>query len=546
MPDGAAAETMACAGGASGADGTGGAGGVWQYTNPVIKGDWSDPAVVRVGEDYYSVRSTFGWQPGLAVAHSKDLVHWEYIGNGFSSLPLIAPGEVANGIWGSEIIYNPNTSMFMIYATYNGLGLLVFESAKPEGPYTSVPGALMVGGYDPGVFVDDDGRVYLVSSTGKIAELSADGKNVINPSVSSYAGWNEGPELFKRAPYYYVTWSSNGTERGADGIINSARSTSLSGPWQPDPTNPILENLNRGTDADHPFEGPQHSEMIQTQNGEWFVTFHTWQYNFGTLARSMCLEPVVWTDDGWWRPKNGKKPSLINDGPNLPYTPYAIQRSDDFSSATLGPQWFFHATPDWSGSSWSLSDHPGFLRIKTQAGDVNGSAAYQGIPMQRIDLKMFDAETVVSFDPEERRGGRGDRPALDGCLQPDALADPDRRGKDHRAGVVHKRRGPNGWRRRDPQHARGRSVGSDVADVGHVDPSQDQLRRTRERRLLVQRRWLHLARRGHADQRGARRPGRSQLALAGLDRRDHWPLRGQEWGDDRQLRGLRLLHRHEP
>lgn len=400
MPDGAAAETMACAGGASGADGTGGAGGVWQYTNPVIKGDWSDPAVVRVGEDYYSVRSTFGWQPGLAVAHSKDLVHWEYIGNGFSSLPLIAPGEVANGIWGSEIIYNPNTSMFMIYATYNGLGLLVFESAKPEGPYTSVPGALMVGGYDPGVFVDDDGRVYLVSSTGKIAELSADGKNVINPSVSSYAGWNEGPELFKRAPYYYVTWSSNGTERGADGIINSARSTSLSGPWQPDPTNPILENLNRGTDADHPFEGPQHSEMIQTQNGEWFVTFHTWQYNFGTLARSMCLEPVVWTDDGWWRPKNGKKPSLINDGPNLPYTPYAIQRSDDFSSATLGPQWFFHATPDWSGSSWSLSDHPGFLRIKTQAGDVNGSAAYQGIPMQRIDLKMFDAETVVSFDPK--------------------------------------------------------------------------------------------------------------------------------------------------
>ena len=117
------------------AAGPGGAGGAWQYTNPVIKGDWSDPGVVRVGEDYYSVRSTFGWQPGLAVAHSKDLVHWEYIGNGFSSLPSIATGEVADGIWGSEMIFNPNTSMFMIYATYNGLS--VFESATPEGPYTS-------------------------------------------------------------------------------------------------------------------------------------------------------------------------------------------------------------------------------------------------------------------------------------------------------------------------------------------------------------------------------------------------------------------------
>jgi xylan 1,4-beta-xylosidase len=367
----------------------------------VITGDWSDPAVVRVGEDYYSVRSTFGWQPGLVVAHSKDLVHWEYIGNGFSSLPSIVPGDVAGGIWGSEIVFNPNTNLFMIYATHNGVaGFEIFESATPEGPYSEVPGGIMADGYDPGVFIDDDNRVYLVSSAGKIAELSADGHTVMNPSVSSYAGWNEGPELFKRAPYYYVTWSSNGTERGADGIINSARSTSLAGPWQPDPTNPIMENLNRGTDPDHPFEGPQHSEPIQTQNGEWFVTFHTWQYNFGTLARSMCLEPVIWTDDGWWRPKNGKKPSLTNDGPNLPYTPYEIQRSDDFSSATLGPQWFFHATPDWSGQSWSLSDRPGFLRIKTQDGDVNGSAAYEGIPLQRIDLKRFEAETAVSFDAE--------------------------------------------------------------------------------------------------------------------------------------------------
>jgi xylan 1,4-beta-xylosidase len=381
-------------GGAGGA--TGGTGSGWRYANPVIRGDWSDPAVVRVGEDYYSLRSTFGWQPGLTVAHSKDLVHWQYIGHGFLSLPSLATGEVGGGIWGSELIYNRNTNMFMIYATYNGLA--VFESARPEGPYTNVPGGLKAEGYDPGVFVDDDGRVYMLSSTGKVAELSKDGKTVINPNVSSYAEWNEGPEMFKRPPYYYVTWSSNGTERGADGIVNSARSLSPAGPWERDPANPVLQNLNRGADAAHPLEGPQHSEVIQTQNGEWFVTFHTWEYNHGTLARNMCLEPVAWTSDGWWRPKNGRKPSLANDGPNLPPTRHSIQRSDDFSSTTLGPQWFFHATPDWSGNSWSLSDRPGFLRIKTRDGDVNGSAAYQGIPLQRIDLKRFDAVATVSFD----------------------------------------------------------------------------------------------------------------------------------------------------
>ena len=397
--------TGPCVAAAAGTGGTGGAGGAWQYTNPVIKGDWSDPGVVRVGEDYYSVRSTFGWQPGLAVAHSRDLVHWEYVGNGFSSLPSIGTGEVANGIWGSDLIYNPNTSKFMIYATYNGLS--VFEADRPEGPYAAVSGGLVAEGYDPGVFVDDDGRVYLVSSTGKIAELGADGKTVINPSVSTYAGWNEGPELFKRAPYYYVTWSSNGTERGANGIVNSARSMSLAGPWEPDPTNPVLQNLNNGADPDHPFEGPQHSELIQTQNGEWFVTFHTWESRYGTLARNMCLEPVIWTDDGWWRPKNGRQPNITNDGPNLPYTPYEIARSDDFSSTTLGPQWFFHTTPDWSGTSWSLSDNPGFLRIKTRDYDVNVFPAYKGTPLQRVDLKRFSAETAVSFDAQSGNEAAG-------------------------------------------------------------------------------------------------------------------------------------------
>jgi xylan 1,4-beta-xylosidase len=378
---------------------------LWKYTNPVITGDWSDPAVIRVGKDYYSLRSTFGWQPGLALAHSKDLVHWKYIGNGFTSLPSISTGEVAGGIWGSELVYNPNTKMYMIYATYNGVA--VFESAAPEGPYTEVEGGLEIEGYDPGVFVDDDGRVYMATASGKIAELSPDGKTVVNSCVSTYAGWNEGPEIFKRGDYYYVTWSSGGTEVGANGIILSARSKTLEGPWEEDPANPVMENLNNGSDPDHPLEGPQHPEVIETQNGEWWITFHTWEYHYGTLARNMCLEPVEWTDDGWWRPKNGKQPSLTNIAPKLPYTAYGLQRSDDFSSPQLGLQWFFHTTPDWTGESWSLKDHPGFLRLYTQAGDVNGADAYKSIPLQRIDLKQFEAVTKVTFDAKSGKEAAG-------------------------------------------------------------------------------------------------------------------------------------------
>ena len=52
------------------------------YENPVISGFNPDPSVVRVGEDYYLVTSSFCYFPGLPVYHSKNLVDWELIGYG--------------------------------------------------------------------------------------------------------------------------------------------------------------------------------------------------------------------------------------------------------------------------------------------------------------------------------------------------------------------------------------------------------------------------------------------------------------------------------
>ena len=44
------------------------------YTNPILYGDYSDPDVIRVGEDFY-MTSSFTYIPGLPVLHSRDLVH---------------------------------------------------------------------------------------------------------------------------------------------------------------------------------------------------------------------------------------------------------------------------------------------------------------------------------------------------------------------------------------------------------------------------------------------------------------------------------------
>ncbi|MBT7702384.1 MAG: family 43 glycosylhydrolase [Verrucomicrobia bacterium] len=371
------------------------------YTNPIIAGDWSDPGVVRVGEDYYSVRSTFGWQPGLHIAHSRDLIHWTYIGfadvhNAFD----IDHGITEWGIWGSDIGYNPNNGTFLVYAPVRGQ-IGVFSSTNPAGPYEF--GGIIVKGYDPGFFADDDGQLYLTKTGGEIYRLSADGLQADDAPLFTVAG-GEGPEIFKRGDYYYYIISPGGTRPYQDHMIMSYRARSLEGPWEEDPANPVM-HARHETHAK--FQGPGHGEMFNTQHGEWFLTYHAYELSHYSLGRQMCMEPVSWTDDGWWRPVGGRIPSEQNVAPALTPAPCQFQDSDDFESAELGKQWFFHTAMDSSGDSWSLTEAPGCLRIKTREGDLSSEPVATSTFLQRVKEKTFDITTRLSFDAREGNEAAG-------------------------------------------------------------------------------------------------------------------------------------------
>ena len=58
------------------------------YTNPILYADYSDPDVIRVGNDYYMVASSFHFSPGIPVLRSRDLVHWSIIGHVLPRLPF--------------------------------------------------------------------------------------------------------------------------------------------------------------------------------------------------------------------------------------------------------------------------------------------------------------------------------------------------------------------------------------------------------------------------------------------------------------------------
>ena len=66
------------------------------YKNPVLFADYSDPDVIRVGEDFYLTASSFNCVPGLPVLHSKDLVNWTIVGHAHLDTDLICFGGDAS------------------------------------------------------------------------------------------------------------------------------------------------------------------------------------------------------------------------------------------------------------------------------------------------------------------------------------------------------------------------------------------------------------------------------------------------------------------
>lgn len=375
-----------------------------EFTNPIMRGDWSDPGVIRVGDEFYSVRSSFGWQPGLPIVASKDLIHWRYIGHGFQTHPKLAPGDTRFGIWGVEMGLNPNTKQFLIYAPTRDGEIFCYHADKPEGPYAVA--SLGNLGIDPGFFADDDGRLYLITNKFLINELTPDGLSVKGPILQvSRAGhrYFEGPDIFKHGGWYYLLFSDGGTLPHEPSTITTLRARALAGPWEEDPQNPNMFSTNSGA----AFEAPAHGTLLEMPNGEWFITYHAHETAFYTLGRQMLMEPIEWTSDGWWRPVGGKIPSVHARAPVLPACDYTLAQSDNFAAPTLGLQWFFTCAPDFSGKAWSLTERPGRLVVRTSPGDLGSLEALPAIFQQRVIDKKFSFETSLAFDARDGREAAG-------------------------------------------------------------------------------------------------------------------------------------------
>ncbi len=380
-----------------------------EYRNPVQRGFFPDPSVIRTGDDYYMVNSSFQYFPAIPISHSKDMVHWHVIGHGIVNTEYLPLEEIkdSHGIWAPDISYADGT--FYIFATFrlNGDGKrnndvlrrqLVISSKNPEGPYCA-PVWLEVDAIDPSHFVDGDGKHYMVIASGAtVYELSRDCKTVLSGPEAAWEGSGErcpeGPHIMKRNGWYYAIVSEGGTGYGHG--INVARSKKLYGPYEECPYNPVIRQKN----PDAPIQRTGHGKLVQTQKGDWWIYYLLGRPNGGkytTIGRESGMDPVTWTDDGWFLINEGKGPSTVQSAPDLPECVFERNLYDDFIDEKLNPEWEFVRLPD--NGSWSLTERPGYLRIWTRDGQLFEIRAKNTLLRREQEL-TYTAETKLEFYPD--------------------------------------------------------------------------------------------------------------------------------------------------
>lgn len=332
------------------------------FTNPVIYADVPDIDVIRVGSDYYMVSTTMHLMPGAPIMKSKDLVNWEIISYLFDEIkdsPLydLEGGNVyGQGQWASSLRYH-NNRFYVFFATNNPKKSYIYSTADPAGKWEKI--ATFDGNYhDASLLFDDDGKVYLAygSSHIRIKELNkdlttfkADGLDV-EVIHGEPKGLLEGTHINKYNGRYYmflIWWPQGGIRTQL-----CFRSDKIEGPYE---MKVILSD-----DLDFPNHGVAQGCIVDSEQGDWYGYLFQ---DHEAVGRTPVLMPCRWVDDWPILGDSEGKVSKIMEKPVQGFPDIPLVISDDFNASKLALNWQWNHNPD--NSLWSLTERPGFMRLKT-------------------------------------------------------------------------------------------------------------------------------------------------------------------------------------
>jgi xylan 1,4-beta-xylosidase len=340
------------------------------YVNPVLPGDHPDPTLLKVGNDFYHCGSSFHFNPYLPIYHSTDLVHWEVISR---VVPLANAGKITDrpsaGIWQGAITYFYGS--YWVYFSSNGQWFS--KSNSPKGPWSapvqvktnSTTGPL---GYDNSIFVDDDGKPYMVikngQKTNRLQALGRDGQltdSVINLdwiNAKLQYSWAEGPVMCKRNGYYY--YFPAGDVSGGQYALRASALTADSTKWE------RLGNFFKPTtDPKMAFRVPNHiAAPVQLADGTWWTIGQSYEKlngdDWSGMGRQTSLYRVIWEGDRPWGVAGTSTPV---EAPLLPRSGirWRSVQSDYFNSDSLSLGW--HFLNRTAAASYSLQNRKGWIRL---------------------------------------------------------------------------------------------------------------------------------------------------------------------------------------
>lgn len=411
------------------------------YRNPVLAGFRPDPAITRVGKDFYLITSSFGYWPGLPIFQSRDLATWRQVGAAISRPEQfdLAGQDTSGGIYGPDLEYHRGT--FYALSTCLGCGgNFVVTARDVRGPW-SVPTRLPFEGIDPSIFFDADGRAYILNNgpppgpprwSGHraiwmqeidLATLKMVGARTVivdgGVDPATRPEWIEGPHLFRRDGWYYLIAAEGGTNDGHSEVV--FRSRTLRGPYMPGPDSPILTQRDLPDDRSVPVGATGHADMIELDDGSWWAVFlGTRPYAPGlyNTGRDTFLLPVTWRD-GWPRiltrgeavPRVVRRPRLSADLPPAQPLSGAFALTDRFTAATLAPDWTFLRAPHerwWrvGGGHLTLRPRPAPLGAMGEPSLLmirQGHARAQAEVTLRLDARGAGSQAGLVAFADERR-----------------------------------------------------------------------------------------------------------------------------------------------
>ncbi|MET7463261.1 glycoside hydrolase family 43 protein [Nonomuraea sp. NPDC005501] len=370
-----------------------------EYGNPVIGGFFPDPSVCRVGDDYYLVCSSFEYFPGVPIFHSRDLVHWQQIGN---VLDRPAQLRLPPGIPASRGVYAPTIRhhdgrFYMITTLVGAGGTCIVSSDRPEGPWSD-PVWFDLPGIDPDLAWDESGDCWCAVSGINVARIDLRRGTVLEGPYPAWPGtglqFPEAPHLYRIGDWWYLLIAEGGTARGH--CVSVARARSPRGPYETAPANPILTHRS----TNRPIQSTGHADLIQAADGTWWMLLLGTRPRGGTpgfhvLGRETFLVPVTW-QDGW--PTTGP----VEERHSAPSTWHPLPEPasrDDFDGPSLAPCWV--SPRSRPHTSWSLTERPGWLTLHATGPTLDRPGhTFIGRRQQHHDCRI-----QARMDPGTATGG---------------------------------------------------------------------------------------------------------------------------------------------